>query len=440
VTDDVATSAPKTDDPDTDDQAYLDRVRREIDEEVRRRRQAGDFPPSFERKLDELFARFTPTGTHDDHFTDALKLADRSAYFDAQVPFGSRRRPQGFTKWVLWQAEAWFVNYVVRQLNHFSASIMRVVHLLDERLAEVEREVDLLVTPALPDEDAVGAGADAAPFTKLLKARFTAAGAPDGRVLHAECGDGSLIEALADADLDVYGIDPGTAAADVAVKQGLDVRRDDVLGHLASVGDDRLAGLVLSGCVDRMTLSERRRLLRSAELKLAPGGTVAVLGVSPLAWEDRVGPVVADLAPGRPWHAHTWAYLLSQLGFTDVESVEGPKGEGLGRAAGDDPATAVLNNALERLEPLVSGPVTFCVIATKPQPESRATARSTGKPAAKSVPRSTAAKPAAKSAKSTAAKPTTQTSTKATTSSADDSTGATRGKGKATASGSTAGQ
>ena len=129
------------------DQAYLDRVRHEIDEEVRRRRAAGDFPPSFERKLDELFARFTPTGTHDDQFTDALKLADRSAYFDAQVPFGSRRRPQGFTKWVLWQAEAWFVNYVVRQLNHFSASIMRVVHLLDERIEEVEREVDMLVDP-----------------------------------------------------------------------------------------------------------------------------------------------------------------------------------------------------------------------------------------------------------------------------------------------------
>ena len=367
-----------------EDQAYLDRVRREIDEEVRRRRAAGDFPPSFERKLDELFARFTPTGTHDDHFTDALKLADRSAYFDAQVPFGSRRRPQGFTKWVLWQAEAWFVNYVVRQLNHFSASIMRVVHLLDERLGEVEREVDMLVTPPLPDEDAVGAGADSAPFTDLLIARLTASEVPEGRVLHAECGDGTLIEALAGADLDAYGIDPGTAAADEAVKKGLDVRRDDVLGHLGSVADDRLAGLVLSGCVDRMTISERRRLLRAAELKLAPGGTVALLAVSPRSWQGQVGPVVSDLAPGRPWHAETWAYLLSQLGFTDIASFAGPAGSGLGRVTADEPSAAVLNDALERLEPLVSGPDAFCVVATKPHPreaQSRAgsTAASTGR-------------------------------------------------------------
>ena len=201
---------------------------------------------------------------------------------------------------MLWQAEAWFVNYVVRQLNHFSSSIMRVVHLLDERLGEVEREVDMLVTPPLPDEDAVGASADAAPFTDLLRSRLTAPGVPDGRVLHAECGDGSLIEALAAVDLDAYGIDPGTAAADEAVKKGLDVRRDDVLGHLASVADDRLAGLVLSGCVDRMTISERRRLLRSAELKLAPGGTVALLAVSPrlLGWSGRAG-----RRGSRPWPA-----------------------------------------------------------------------------------------------------------------------------------------
>jgi hypothetical protein len=350
---------------DEDDRAYLEGVRREIDEEVRRRRAAGDFPPSFERKLDELFSRFTPTGTDDDHFTDALKLADRSAYFDAQVPFGSRRRPQGFTKWVLWNAEAWFVNYVVRQLNHFSASIMRVVHLLDERLGEVEREVDMLVVPALPDEDAISPGADPAPYTDMLRKKLSAADAPAGRVLHAECGDGSLIDALADADLDVYGIDPGSAAADRAAEKGLDVRRDDVLGHLSSVGDDRLAGLVLSGCVDRMTLAERRRLLGLAEVKLAPGGTIALLVTSPRAWSEAVGPVVSDLAPGPPWHAETWAYLLSQVGFSDVGTFAGPSVGGLGRAEGTDHTAAALNSALERLEPLVCGPASFCVIATK---------------------------------------------------------------------------
>lgn len=299
--------------------AYLERVRHEIDDEVRRRRAAGDFPPSFERRLDELFARFTPTGSADDHFTEALKLADRSAYFDIDVPIGSRREPKGLVKWSLWQAEAWFVKYVTTQVNHFAASVMRVVHLLDERVSDLERDVTLLTPPPLPEEEVLVPGADPAPFVGLLRTRLSAPGAPPGRVLHAECADGVLLGALAGAGVDAYGIDPGTAASDRAVASGLDVRRDDVLGHLGSVGDESLAGLVLSGCVDRMSLAERRRMLGLAELALAPGATLAVIGTMPEAWERTAGPVAADLAPGRPLHPDTWAHLVGQLGFTGVE-------------------------------------------------------------------------------------------------------------------------
>jgi len=306
--------------------AYLDRVRREIDDEVRRRRAAGDFPPSFERRLDELFARFTPTGTADDAFTEALKLADRSAYFDIEVPIGSRREPKGFVKWSLWQAEAWFVNYVVTQLNHFAASAMRVLHLLDERLSDVERDVGSLTPPPLPEEEVLVPGADPAPFADAVRAALTAATSPAGRVLHVECGDGSLVASLAGAGVDVYGVDPGSAAADRAALAGLDVRRDDVLGHLGSVADDVLAGLVLSACVDRLSLAERRRLLRLAEEKLAPGGTLVVIGTMPEAWERAAGPVAADLAPGRPLHPDTWVHLVGQLGFSGAQATVGADG------------------------------------------------------------------------------------------------------------------
>jgi hypothetical protein len=295
--------------------AYLDRVRREIDDEVRRRRAAGDFPPSFERRLDELFARFTPTGESDDHFTEALKLADRSAYFDIAVPYGSRRAPKGLVKWSLWQAEAWFVNYVVTQINHFAASAMRVLHLLDERVSDLERDVGLLTPPPLPEDEVLVPGADTAPFAALITATLSAPTAPTGRVLHVECGDGALTA----AGLDAYGVDPGSAASDRAAQAGLDVRRDDALGHLGSVGDDALAGLVLSACVDRFSLAERRRLLRLAETKLAAGGHLVVIASTPEAWEQMVGPIAADLSAGRPLHCETWVHLVGQAGFTGIE-------------------------------------------------------------------------------------------------------------------------
>lgn len=305
-----------------EDRAYLEQVRREIDEEVRRRRAAGDFPLSFERKLDELFARFTPTGTADDAFTEALKLADRSAYFDIDVPIGSRREPRGFVKWTLWQAEAWFVRYVVTQLNHFAAATMRVAHLLDERVTDLERDVALLTPPALPGEQGLAPGADPTPFIDVLTARL--GGRRGDRVLHAECGSGALLAALGSAGVDAYGIDPGTAAADQAALAALDVRRDDVLGHLGSLGMESLGGLILSGVVDRASTAERRRLLELAEPVLVPGGVLAVLGIAPDAWERVVGPVVSDLAPGHPLHAETWAHLVTSVGFADVEVHRGP--------------------------------------------------------------------------------------------------------------------
>jgi SAM-dependent methyltransferase len=321
----VSTDAVGADDAEVadeaEDRAYLEQVRREIDEEVRRRRASGDFPLSFERKLDELFARFTPTGTADDAFTEALKLADRSAYFDIDVPIGSRRQPRGLVKWSLWQAEAWFVRYVVTQLNHFAASAMRVLHLLDERLTDVERDVSVLTPPSLPGEEELAPGADATPYHEMLMARLSGAG---GRVLHAECGSGALLAALGQAGVDAYGIDPGTVAADQAARAGLDVRRDDVLGHLGSLGMDSLGGLVLSGMVDRSSMAERRRLLQLAEPVLRPGAVVAVVGIAPEAWERTAGPVVADLAPGRPLHAETWAHLLGSAGFADVEVHRAP--------------------------------------------------------------------------------------------------------------------
>ena len=346
------------------DRAYLNQVRREIDAEVRRRRAAGDFPPSFERKLDELFARFTPVGTHDDRFSESLKLADRSAYFDIRVPIGARRRPRGFVKWALWSAEAWFVNYVVNQLNHFSSSVMRVLHLVDDRLDDLEQDVAALQPPVL-DQEMLLPGPDLRPFLEMLVARLTNSQAPAGRVLHADCGDGLLLESLAAQGVDAYGVDPGSDAADRASVSGLDVRRDDVLGHLSAVGASTLKAVVLSGSVDRLNLLEHRRLMRLAEEAVAPGGVVAVVGITPSTWADAVGPVVADLSGARPLHAETWSYLLGEIGLQDISLHYGPVEGGFERLPASVGGADTLNDVLSRLEPLVARPASFAVMATR---------------------------------------------------------------------------
>jgi SAM-dependent methyltransferase len=261
------------------DAAYLAQVRREIDEEVRRRRAAGDFLPSFERKLDELFARYTPTGEADDHFTEALKLADRAAFFDIDVPRGSRREVRGLVKWTLWQAEAWFVRYVVDQLNHFSAAAMRVLHLLDERLRDVERDLSFVTGSALADGALLTEPADPTPFVDELAGRL--AGTGGRRVLHTECGDGRLLGALAAAGVDAYGVDADASMVARARAKGLDVECDDALGHLAKLPEGSLGAVFSSQVDEHLDGPDVEAFFVQARRALRDGGVLVAETVNP---------------------------------------------------------------------------------------------------------------------------------------------------------------
>jgi hypothetical protein len=306
--------------------AYLEQVHKEIDEEVRRRRAAGDFPLSFERKLDALFGRFTPLGTDDTEFEQALKLADRASTLDLGVPLGPGRSPRGAAKRVLWRAEAWFFDYVIRQANHFNASIVRTAQLLDDRLLEVERQLSLLVPPPTFGTDADGPWVDPLPFAGALVTSLKASGGAPARILHTECGDGSLVAALCAEGLDGYGVEPSAGVVRAIERGDLDIQVDDPVAHLRAVGDETLAGLVLSGCVDRFALPHQRELVGLAERKVATGGVVAVIGTVPECWRTVAGPVRSDLAPGRPLHPETWAHLFAESGLAGAQTSPGPPG------------------------------------------------------------------------------------------------------------------
>jgi hypothetical protein len=58
--------------------------------------------------------------------------------------------------------------------------------------------------------------------------------------------------------------------------------------------------------------------VRAARRVVEPGGRLVVLGTDPERWGGGDTAVVADLAPGRPWRAATWAHVLDDHGF-DVQ-------------------------------------------------------------------------------------------------------------------------
>jgi hypothetical protein len=136
--------------------------------------------------------------------------------------------------------------------------------------------------------------------------------------VHADCARGDLCVTLADAGLDVYGVDPRGTAAEAADARGIEVRTTSAAEHLGAVPAGALGGVVLSGCVDREARGAQLALAGLAAHACAPGAPLVLLGTEPGAWDASHDPVVVDLAPGRPLHAETWAFVLGRRGFTVI--------------------------------------------------------------------------------------------------------------------------
>lgn len=137
-----------------------------------------------------------------------------------------------------------------------------------------------------------------------------------GRVLHAECGDGSLVRRLAASGLEATGADPRT---------GDNKSRRGALEALSATAKGELGAVVLSGVPDNVTPASARALVRLAAESLQGRGALVLLSKSPGPLNE-ADPVSADLSPGRSLHPVTWCHLLARLGFGDIavrESTDG---------------------------------------------------------------------------------------------------------------------
>lgn len=312
----------------------------EIDAEVRRRRESGDLPADVECELDLAFARFAPVNAVGDGFDQLLDRAEHASFVDAQPPVVSPRPAVRRLKRLVHRAVVWEVRHVAMQVTAFASAITEAVRQLGARVDALEGS-----PPAVAPAPA-GIGADAVLDLARWASVVTAAMVGSrGRVLHAGCGDGSLVAALSSAGIDAYGVDgparlPAKDRADGWAAGG-DVRAEDPLAHLRGLDDRSLGGLVLSGCVDQLPPAAQAALAGLAAAKLAPGGSVVVLGIDPGAWGRDRSAVEVDLAAGRPLHPATWRFLLTEAGLEDPVVVEADR-------PGEDEAGAATYAVLAR--------------------------------------------------------------------------------------------
>jgi len=307
-----------------DPQAYVEQVMAEIAEEVRLRRASGDLPPKLERELDELFLAHSPVAGRGGDLGEALRMVDAATFIDPVVPVESERAAGAAVKKGMRSLLLWYVGWVTHQMSQSASAVSRALHIVDDRLQELERQVEV---QRVPGAGVVDFPALHRPDAWWVDPAVDAVAKAPGRILHAACGDGWLVRRMVAAGGDAYGVDPRSGVVDAAELGTVDLRDEDVAEHLRAVAPAGLGGVVLSGIVDGMAGGERTQLLALVADRLAPGGTLVIHSVSRDAWEADGAPSGADLAPGRPLRPDTWTTLLEHGGYESVAARQGPGGQ-----------------------------------------------------------------------------------------------------------------
>ena len=131
-----------------DPQAYVEQVMAEIAEEVRVRRASGDLPPKLERELDELFLAHSPVAGRGGDLGDALRMVDAATFIDPVVPVESERAAGAVVKKGMRSLLLWYVGWLTHQMSQSASAVSRALHIVDDRLHELERQVEGQRVPA----------------------------------------------------------------------------------------------------------------------------------------------------------------------------------------------------------------------------------------------------------------------------------------------------
>jgi SAM-dependent methyltransferase len=343
--------------------SYLAEVMADIDAEVKKRRASGDLPAGLERELDELFLEFSPVGMQGKaRLRETLALVDGAAYIDIAVPVLSNKAVGVYIKRLIRKSLNWYMNYVVHQITRFAWSVTRVLHLVVDHIDDLEATVDSLRAPELPESavPVVDAGTSWWAPTAIESVRGVS-----GRVLHAECGNGSLVEALVGAGIDAYGVEPNEVTVEPGIEKGLDVRAESILDHLQVVSEEALGAIIVSGPVQWLHANDRQRLVQLTSSRLAVGGVLVLQSITPEAWQRSAPSLVTDLAPGRPLHAATWSHLLAGQGVKSVAVHTGGDDRRLAQVSGSNGDASAINAVIDAVNELVLGPAEYVLVAAR---------------------------------------------------------------------------
>lgn len=183
-------------------------------------------------------------------------------------------------------------------------------------------------------------------------------------VLDLGCGRGELLQVLAGAGIEAFGVDADPAAVAVCRDLGLPVEQRDALEALQRQKEESLGGVAMVHLVEHLPTALWMQLFAESRRVLRPGGILAVESPNPETL--RVATTFwLDPTHLRPVHPEAARFVAEALGFEVVELRRlrpFPDERGLVGLAQDEG----LRQALHVLDEWLSGPRDYLLVARKP--------------------------------------------------------------------------
>ncbi len=195
-----------------------------------------------------------------------------------------------------------------------------------------------------------------------------------GSVLDIGCGRGEFLELLKEAGIPAQGAELNPEMVQVAQQKGVEVFQGDGLEHLRKLPDRTLGGIFLSQVIEHLGPENLRELVRTAFLKLAPGGVLLAETVNPQCLTTFSGAFYVDLSHHNPIHPEAARFLWESVGFRQVNILyvspyppEMLLKEMVRRddESYEDETARVLNENVRRLNDLLYGYQDYAVVGTK---------------------------------------------------------------------------
>lgn len=187
-------------------------------------------------------------------------------------------------------------------------------------------------------------------------------------VLDIGCGRGEFLRILKDQNVPAFGIDMYPEYVVEGELHGLDVRLGDGIAFLKNA-DMRFGGIFAAQLIEHISFAELQTLCLTAHEKLVSGGYLILETPNPTCLAMFTSNFYLDPTHVKPVHPLLLAYILREVGFTEVQTIyteASHAGETLPLIDSDGIRNLEeVNRAIEQVSNLLYGSLDYAIVARK---------------------------------------------------------------------------